>query len=122
MEQWHDSLYSNDELYGEGHTMLYIAAQSGSAEILNVLMEEQLDAEVFLKKEKKHREWVNFASNVCATECENLVKEILQLDKEIITRLDSDGATPLMRYELIMKLTTTRKNIRVLPRKNIICP
>jgi hypothetical protein len=84
LEQWHDSLYSNDELYGEGHTILYIAAQSGSAEILNVLMEEQLDAEVFL------------------------VKEILQLDKEIITRLDSDGATPLMRYELIMKLTTTR--------------
>ena len=96
-----DRKRENYDLYGKGHTILYPAAQSGNPEILEVLMKEK-NAYAFLKKEKihkNHEEWENFVCDVCASGCQTLCTDILNLDetgKEMNCK-DRNGATPLIR-------------------------
>ncbi|XP_028391898.1 serine/threonine-protein phosphatase 6 regulatory ankyrin repeat subunit A-like [Dendronephthya gigantea] len=85
---------------GKGHSILYPAPQSGTQEVLNLILERDWWQDFLEQEKNKEEDWHTFICNISASGCINLLQqdkiknELLDVHHEKTRKSD---VTPLMR-------------------------
>ena len=88
-------MLKSTDLYGEGHSIFFPALQSGNSKLYDMLLSQDGGEEI-LKSEIGHKEFHKVLRYLCEEGLNEIIEDILRIDKTILSRVGQDGATPLV--------------------------